>query len=597
MRRFRFRPDSVAHGVFVTPLLVMVALFLAYPLLLSIVTSFQAGSTGEWLGLANYERFFADPAIARTTANTFVRGIGGVLPSYLLGLIAALALAKAMRGRTVLRMLILVPFVISAPVGLGMWKLLLDPYSGVPAALGFSIENVFSNEDIVWWVLLGINAWASFQFYTMLLLAGLSGIPDERYEAARVDGAGVWQRFRHITMPGIGGVTLAACGLHFINSFNEFNLVYILTGGGPLGATQTLATYSYLKAFSDYDLGYATTVTTMSMIIMLVAIVMLVVVALLLGRIGKWVSPHLPEAPRLPRRARSVRRRRGGNATVGPAITAVVMALVSMAPILFVISRSFDGSPASADAVSILPREWTLANFSTVLTSPALWDTNSIAVPPLAYNFLNSIVVTFGTTLLVIVLCLLGGYALSRMTGWLPKVLTGALVFFQLVPVIVLVFPLYEILSSMGLLGTQPGLILATSATFIPMGTLFFRVFFANAPRELEEAAALDGAGPLRILMQVVRPLAKPVIGAMTAYTLINTWNEYLLGTTLISDSTARTFPAALSQYMSSYNFAATTTPGEQAVYLLIPIAAAIILLSLTQRQLAAAYEGGAVKG
>ncbi len=101
----------------------------------------------------------------------------------------------------------------------------------------------------------------------------------------------------------------------------------------------------------------------------------------------------------------------------------------------------------------------------------------------------------------------------------------------------------------------------------------------------------------MRILLQIVRPLARPVIGAMTAYTLINTWNEYLFATTLVSQSNIRTFPPALQQYMSSYNFTATTTPGEQAVYLLIPVAAAVILLAFTQRQLAAAYEGGAVKG
>jgi multiple sugar transport system permease protein len=129
------------------------------------------------------------------------------------------------------------------------------------------------------------------------------------------------------------------------------------------------------------------------------------------------------------------------------------------------------------------------------------------------------------------------------------------------------------------------------------MSTLFFKVFFDGIPLEIEESAASAGAGPVRILWQIVRPLARPVIGAMSAYTLINSWNEYLLATTLISDSSKRTFPAALQQYMSSFNFTATTIPGQQAVYLLIPIAAAVVLLLLTQRQLASAYEGGAVKG
>ncbi|WP_167132621.1 ABC transporter permease subunit [Paramicrobacterium chengjingii] len=588
--------NAFVYGLFLTPLLALLVIFLAYPIVLSVSTSFQAGNSGNWIGTGNYDRFFADPASGQLVFNSFVRGIGGVVPSYLLGLVAALALNRAVRGRAALRLFILIPFVISAPVGLGMWKLLLDPYFGVPAALGLDIENVFSNADIVWFVLLGINAWASFQFYTMLLLAGLSSVPEERYEAARVDGAGLWQRFRHITLPGITAVTVAACGLHFINSFQEFNLVYILTGGGPLGATQTLATDSYVKAFSNYDNGYATTLTTVSIVVMVAAIVVILAFGWILSRLRLMVGPYLPEI-RMPRFRPSAPGSLARQGRVMPAVTAIVMAVVSMAPILFVLSRSLDGSPGGSEAVSIIPREWTLSNFVTVLTSPALWDSSGVAVPPLAFNFMNSIVVTFCVTAIVLFVSMFGGYALSRLTGWVSKFVVALLVFFQLVPVIVLVFPLYEILSSMGLLGTQIGQVLATSVLFISMGTLFFRVFFDNVPREIEESASLDGAGPVRILLQIVRPLAKPVIGAMAAYTLINSWNEYLLATTLISDSTTRTFPAALQQFMSSYNFTATTTPGQQAVYLLIPIIAAIILLALTQRQLAAAYEGGAVKG
>lgn len=598
-RRRLGRRASVVYGIFLLPLLLMLVVFVAIPIVLSVMTSFQAGTSGKWIGGANYVRFFTDPASVQLVVNSFIRGIGGVIPSYLLGLGAALALNKALKGRTALRLLILLPFVISAPVGLGMWKLLLDPQSGVPAALGLHTQSVFTDPGVVWWVLLAINAWASFQFYTMLLLAGLTAIPEERFEAARVDGAGVWQRFRHITLPGIAAITLAACGLHFINSFNEFNLIYILTAGGPLGATQTLATGAYKAAFSDYDSGYATTLTTISIVVMVIAIAILLAVGMLVARVWTRIKPAMPEF-HLPRRARRPRtnvRRRKGTATAVRTVAAIVLALISVSPILFTLSRSFDSTPGGAEAVSLLPRTWSLENYTSVLGSPALWDTNNIAVPPLAYNFWNSIVVTFSVTVIVIVLSLFGGYALSRMTGWVPKVVVAALVLFQLVPVIVLVFPLYDILSWLHLLGSQPGQILATTAIFLSMATLFFRVFFDGTPREIEESAAIDGAGPVRILLQIVRPLARPVIGAMTAYTLINTWNEYLFATTLVSQSNIRTFPPALQQYMSSYNFTATTTPGQQAVYLLIPVAAAVILLALTQRQLAAAYEGGAVKG
>jgi multiple sugar transport system permease protein len=175
--------------------------------------------------------------------------------------------------------------------------------------------------------------------------------------------------------------------------------------------------------------------------------------------------------------------------------------------------------------------------------------------------------------------------------------LVGFFLLLQLVPMIVLVFPLYSLLANVGLLGSQLGLILATTVISLPMGVLFFNVFFSDLPPEMSEAAAIDGAGTLRTLWSIAIPLSKPAFGAVAAFALINTWNEFLLATSLVTNSRLRTLPPALSQYMSSYNFASSTTPGMQAVYLLIPIFAAVILLTLTQRSLTSAYEGGSVKG
>jgi multiple sugar transport system permease protein len=113
----------------------------------------------------------------------------------------------------------------------------------------------------------------------------------------------------------------------------------------------------------------------------------------------------------------------------------------------------------------------------------------------------------------------------------------------------------------------------------------------------MSEAAAIDGAGTLRTLWSIAIPLSRPAFGAVAAFALINTWNEFLLATSLVTNSRLRTLPPALTQYMSSYQFASTTSPGMQAVYLLIPIFAAVVLLTLTQRHLTSAYEGGSVKG
>jgi ABC-type sugar transport system permease subunit len=602
-RRRRWNRQSTAYALLLVPALVLLVGLVLYPIVLSVVTSFKAGNSATFIGLGNYRKFFDNPQAASIIGHTFTRGIGGVLPSYLLGILAAVSLHQKIKGRTVLRVLVLVPFVISAPVGLNMWRILLDPFSGVPTALGWDLGDPLANPDLVWPTLLIINAWASFQFYTIVLLAGLSRIPDELYEAAETDGATRWQRLRHITLPGIGAVGGAACVVHFMASFQEFNLIWILTGGGPLGTTQTMATFAYAKAFSDYDTGYATATTTISMVIMVLTLAVGYVLVRLLRpvwtrakRSGTLPSLRLPARRHRP--TTSPRRRRQRRTSPVPAYlgTAVVL-VISLLPILFIVSRAFDSTPGGLEAISLLPRHWSLENFRLVLTDPALWGTDSLVVPPLARNFLNSIVVSIVTTLLVLVVGMLGGYALSRWRSRWTRAGLGLLVLLQLVPVIVLVFPLYDLLAKIGLLGTLTGLVLATSALFLPIATLLFKVFFDGLPREVEESASIDGASTVRLLFSIVAPMSRPVIGAVASYTLINTWNEYLLSTTLISDLSSRTFPPALQQYMSSYSFKAQTTPGMQAVYLLLPIIAAVLLLTLTQRHLATAYQGGSVKG
>lgn len=602
---------KLAYLVLLAPAFVLIGVLVIYPIISSILTSFEAADTGRFIGVENYQRFFADPLAPQIVEHTFIRGIGGVIPSYLLGLWAALAVHQRIRFRTGMRILVLVPFVISAPVGLNMWRLLIDPTTGVPAALGLNLGDPLANPSTVWPTLLLINTWGSFQFYTIVLLAGLARIPDELYEVAATDGATRWQRFRFITMPGLVAVSVLACTVHFMGSFQEFNLIYILTGGGPAGVTRTLATYSYEQAFSNYDTGYATALTTISMIIMLLALV----TAYIVGRSVVAATRAIRPADRMSIVARTThrwresrdrrrwatesrhrqQRRRDG---VGLAyVAAIVVVLIAMAPILFMLSRSFDATPGNAATVSIIPRAWTLSNYTAVLSGPDIWNKNNLLTPPLAYNFLNSIIVTAVTTLMVLLVSMLAGYGLSRWKSIWTRALLILLLVVQLVPAIVLVFPLYALLAKIGLLGTLSGLVLATSAIFLPLAALLFKVFFDSIPLEIEESAAIDGAGTFRILFQIVRPLAGPVIGSVAAFTMINAWNDYLFAATLISDGAKRTFPPALQQFMSSYSFQSYATPGMQAVFLLIPIFAAIVLLSLTHRHLAAAYQGGSIKG
>lgn len=636
-RRFRRSRQISALLIFIVPAAVLVGALVAYPVYTIIMLSLHRSSTflvsgSPFIGFANYRQFFHDPLAGSVVAHTFLRGIGGVIPSYLLGLGAALALKRRMRFGSTLRILALLPFVISPPVGLNMWLLILNPDTGVGASLGVHIPDLFSNTTLVWPTLLAINTWGSFAYYLIILLAGLQAIPPELYEAASADGASAWQRFRHITLPGLLPVSAVAITLHFILSFEEFNLIYITTAGGPLNATQTMPVYAYQLAFGGtYEMGYASAIVLASVILMLATIALVGMLwwlgrrvsdrrraaeadsvlsyitqrgasgpddALIAGkhkeespegRKGRFASkPRRPSRPLI----RSSGRRRNGLAV--RYFFAILIALVAVAPMLFVISQSLTGKVGRN--IPVIPTHPTLGNYSKVLTNPDLTRPSVPTVPPLALNVVNSLIVTAAVTALVVGTGALAGYGISRITrrtsAWLMSVFGTA----QLIPIIMLVFPLYELLAQVHLLNTQIGQIFATSVLFIPMSVLFFKVFFDRVPREFEEAAAIDGAGRLRIFIRVVLPMSKPAIGAIGAFAIINTWNEFLLAVTLVSGNSQRTLPPALEELMSTNQFAAANTPGMQAVYIVIPIAAALALLALTQRHIMTAYQAGGIK-
>jgi multiple sugar transport system permease protein len=616
--RSRQRKRSGVFLLFLAPAVILVVGLMAFPVYQSAVLSFHAANTfsaanAKFIGFDNYANFFKDPLAGQIIANTFLRAFGGVIPSYILGAAAALALNRKIRAMGPLRVIVLLPFVISTPVTVAVWKILLDPQSGVPAALGLHIANLFSNEQLVWPTLLLINAWASFQFYTILLLASLQRIPPELYEAAEMDGAGRWHKFTGVTAPAMAGISAAICILHFMLSFQEFNVIFIATGGGPLNLTQTMATYAYQAAFTQYNVGYATAITFVSAVLMAAAIGVLVGVGYLVIRLKRFADRRKLEqmfnrpssAPvtitpkkvvqRVPQTVRRRKRRNGATGRRGFPFLATIFALFSLLPILYLVSRSLDAKAPGVGVTSLLPQEWTLHNFVSVLTGSALWR-QTITAPPLILNLLNSAIVVIAVSLLVLVVGSCAGFALARWKSPVSTIFTGVLLVAQMIPVIILVFPLYQLAAQFHMLN-QYGQIIATTALFLPLAILFFRVYFAGASRDIEEAASIDGAGTVRTFVSVVLPNARTAIGAMLALCLIQTWNEFLFALTLVPDHAQQTFPPAISQFTVGYEYLSHTSSGGQAVYLLLPIFISLILLSLTVKQFTTAVAGGATKG
>lgn len=269
----------------ILPGLLLVSVVIFYPVISGIWLSFheynllrpKAGQ--PWVGLEQYQELINDPIFWTSLKNTFIFGIGNVTFPLILGMIAALALNHVTRGRAFFRTLVLMPWFMPSVVAGHMWALLLDSRLGVINDLLVKIGILdsyhawFADPNTTMIAVLIVGLWRGFPFFTLLLLAGMQSIPPELYEAAAVDGANPWQKYRAITLPLLTPIILVTVTLRTIAVINSPDLFIILTGGGPGRTTHVLSFYAFNTAFSSFDFGYAATISTVMLLIVTIFIV------------------------------------------------------------------------------------------------------------------------------------------------------------------------------------------------------------------------------------------------------------------------------------------------------------------------------------
>ena len=219
------------------------------------------GQSPVWVGLANYATVLADPYFWTATLNTAIVVNAVVLGEFVLALAVAMLFAGWIPWRRVMTAVVLAPYAISEVVAVVIWKYMMEPYQGPVTlalhALGLPTLDwaVEPSHGLALIILLSI--WHHLPFTFILLYTALLGIPRELYEAAQVDGAGAWRKFRHITLPLLVPAMLVALVFRYIFAFRIFSEVWLLTGGGPARTTEVLAVYLYRQAFRYSDLGAA----------------------------------------------------------------------------------------------------------------------------------------------------------------------------------------------------------------------------------------------------------------------------------------------------------------------------------------------------
>jgi raffinose/stachyose/melibiose transport system permease protein len=239
-------------ALFAGPALVVFLTFVILPVVLAAVYSLYnwngLGPLERFIGIDNYVRALNDPVFLRAIGNNFFVLGASLLIQGPLAIGIALLLSRKLRGRTVFRALIFVPYVLAEVIAGLSWKLLLSPRGGVNAlleaiGLGDLTQPWLANPDIALWVMFGILSWKYLGFAILLMLAGLQGVPEELHEAAAIDGANWWQIQWRITLPLLGPTIRIWAFLSMIGSLQLFDMVWVTTKGGPVGSTNMMAVY------------------------------------------------------------------------------------------------------------------------------------------------------------------------------------------------------------------------------------------------------------------------------------------------------------------------------------------------------------------
>lgn len=278
-RRASRRRGGLLIAAFVAPALIVYIAFVLLPVGLAAVYSFfnwnGLSALDRFIGLDNYIRALSDPIFQGAILHNLAIVVLSLAIQGPIAIAIALLLNRPLRGRAGIRMLIFVPYVLSEVVAALAWKLLLQPqgpFDGFLQAVGLGeLRQLWlADQSVVFWTLFWVLSWKYLGFAIILFLAGLQGVPEELGEAAQLDGASWWQVQRYVTLPLLGPTIRIWAFLSIIGSLQQFDMVWVLTGGGPVNATTTMATYMVQFGFQRSQIGFSSAVAVVLFVVSLV---------------------------------------------------------------------------------------------------------------------------------------------------------------------------------------------------------------------------------------------------------------------------------------------------------------------------------------
>src|SRR5512137_129079 len=277
----RRRQDYVTIGLFLLPAFVLFSIFFIYPISSSVYYSLfnwnGIGPATKFVGLDNFKQILSDPVFIKAAGNAFLIVVLSLAVQLPLALALAIMVGRDLPGRAFFRMIFFMPYVLSEVIAAIIWLGLFspDPERGLINALlilipGVQAQNFLGDTNAVMACVFVVLSWKYFGLHMLLDMAGLQNIPKEVEEAAQIDGADRWQTVRYVTIPLLGSTIRTSVYLSVLGSLTQFPLIWIMTRGGPVNASEVMATYMYRYGFVRFQLGYGSAVALVMLSICLV---------------------------------------------------------------------------------------------------------------------------------------------------------------------------------------------------------------------------------------------------------------------------------------------------------------------------------------
>lgn len=638
--RRRALTDRQIANLFLLPTILLLVAMNLFPLFWSLFLSFNKYKADEknppvWIGNDNYQKMLSSTDVWQSFQTTAAFVLVAVGAQLLLGFGLALLLNRQFRLKGIVTTLFLLPMMLSAAVVALFWKFLLDTNFGLVNHLLDVFHLLPGGQPINWfdkdhalWSLVIADTWMWSPFVMLIALAGLSSVPATLYEAASVDRASEWFKFRYITLPFIAPLLMVALLFRVLDSFKLFDLAWIMTEGGPGIATETVSVRIFRQALRDWNTGEG---CAMAYIVLLVIIGLVNLYLMLLARVkGEGTPDAVPVLGGLKERS-------GPIAALGlilqralPAVMLLLLAgaayraggvglIVALGVIAALCAGIFFIPPRIRPWLAyigigltlvlyLLPLYWigvtSLKPFSEAAATPAL------AFTPTLDNYREllspedasgkafprqlgaSLLIAITSTLLSIGLGTLAAYAFSRFK---IKAKNDALFFIlstRMLPPVVVAVPVFLMFRTLGLLNTHAGLILLYTTVNVAFAVWLMKGFTDDVPPEYEEAALLDRYTRLQAFRKTTLPLIVPGMAATAVFCFLTAWNEYAFAT-FLSTSEALTAPPSITAVLGGGSIAWNRIATRALVFLL----PAAVFTFLMRKHLLRGVTFGAIKG